>query len=313
MNGYIYKITNTINGMVYVGQTVSQVRSRFASHKRNAKNLSNNFKITLAIAKYKPENFTVETLAQVPREWLNAAEVSFIAACKSNDLLFGYNINAGGSGYAEWTSEKISKAMAGRIPWNKGKQGPPAWNKGLPWDETTKAKMAGPRGPITQQRREANAARNMSPDKVLARETKAANRLAERLAKKAVKSEAAVIARQKRLEEKPVLEPRQFLPGAIPWNKGVPASEEHKLKLSESHKGIIPSAESNAKRAASLRGQKRTEAQRKTMSESAIGRKNSDEHKQSCRDAIKALWADPVYRENMLQSRRDKAALRKAA
>ena len=31
--GYIYKITNTLNGKVYIGQTVKRLQKRFTQHK----------------------------------------------------------------------------------------------------------------------------------------------------------------------------------------------------------------------------------------------------------------------------------------
>lgn len=103
------------------------------------------------------------------------------------------------------------------------------------------------------------------------------------------------------------------LMGNTAWNKGVAATEEHKRKLSEAHIGIIQSVETVAKRAKSLTGQKRTPEQKERMSLAKVGKKNSESHKLAQSEVQKALWADPVYRENMLLSRRVKAALRKAA
>lgn len=34
--GYIYKITNTLNNKIYIGQTVKTVQKRFTQHKNNA-------------------------------------------------------------------------------------------------------------------------------------------------------------------------------------------------------------------------------------------------------------------------------------
>lgn len=131
LNGFIYKITNSVNGKVYIGQTVSKVSTRWSAHKRNARKSLNNFYITRAIQKYGEGTFVIETLAEVASEWLDALEVAFIFACKAQDCAFGYNLNVGGSGYTEWKAEQIRTAMIGRTPWNKGITGQIPWNKDI--------------------------------------------------------------------------------------------------------------------------------------------------------------------------------------
>jgi len=34
--GYIYKITNILNGKIYIGQTVKTIEKRFNQHKNNS-------------------------------------------------------------------------------------------------------------------------------------------------------------------------------------------------------------------------------------------------------------------------------------
>ena len=36
INGFIYKITNTINNKVYIGKTLSSIEKRFAEHKEDS-------------------------------------------------------------------------------------------------------------------------------------------------------------------------------------------------------------------------------------------------------------------------------------
>ena len=57
----IYKITNNINGKVYIGQSVHPDR-RWIEHKSKSKNKADNYPIHLAINKYGSENFTFEIL-----------------------------------------------------------------------------------------------------------------------------------------------------------------------------------------------------------------------------------------------------------
>jgi predicted GIY-YIG superfamily endonuclease len=47
----IYKITNTINGKVYIGQTIQPLDKRWSQHKRSAR-MKEPYSIHRAIAKY---------------------------------------------------------------------------------------------------------------------------------------------------------------------------------------------------------------------------------------------------------------------
>ena len=112
----IYLITNNINGKQYIGQSID-IDTRWRQH-CNAKD---NFAIHNAIKKYGKENFSFEVLLECPVDMLNVWERDMIALydCISPN---GYNLTEGGEGYkcSEETKIKISAAMKGRIPWNKG-------------------------------------------------------------------------------------------------------------------------------------------------------------------------------------------------
>ena len=66
--GYIYLITNKINKKQYVGQTGISIEERWRKHIDNSKNCPNKQIITMAIAKYGQENFSIEELAKCPLE-----------------------------------------------------------------------------------------------------------------------------------------------------------------------------------------------------------------------------------------------------
>lgn len=56
-NGIIYKITNTINGKCYIGQTTSNINKRWSQHIYNAKTQSQKCRfLENAIKKYGKEN-----------------------------------------------------------------------------------------------------------------------------------------------------------------------------------------------------------------------------------------------------------------
>lgn len=94
--GTIYKIQNKLNGKIYIGQTIMDVRDRWYRHcEINRGNPAEcNMPIKKAILKYRKENFDFSIIEQVPRDLLNEREKYWIAFYKSNEL--GYNILSGG-------------------------------------------------------------------------------------------------------------------------------------------------------------------------------------------------------------------------
>lgn len=93
---YIYKITNKINGKIYIGQTVGTVQNRFNEHCRSSKCST---PIDKAIKKYGKYNFSVEILEETDNiDTLNELEIKYIAEYNSTDMSIGYNLCKGGMG-----------------------------------------------------------------------------------------------------------------------------------------------------------------------------------------------------------------------
>ena len=117
--GSIYKITNTVNGKAYIGQTrhdaeKTRIRDHFNGHgNRILKN---------SVKKYGRDAFTVEILHDgIIPELLDILEIEAIA--KHNTVRpAGYNLTTGGGAGtpSEETRRKLSEAGKGRIPYNKG-------------------------------------------------------------------------------------------------------------------------------------------------------------------------------------------------
>jgi group I intron endonuclease len=108
----IYKITNLINGKVYIGKTLQTAASkRWAQHKDLANRGSNHI-IHRAIKKYGVTNFTFEVIFSclVPAE-LPELEKHFIAekdCCILDGPHKGYNMTRGGEGFTTETARKYA-------------------------------------------------------------------------------------------------------------------------------------------------------------------------------------------------------------
>lgn len=95
MKGKIYKIQNTINSKVYIGQTTQTLKKRFSGHCCYSKtDRSVNMYIKRAIHKYGRENFSIELLEECPIEQMSEREKFWISYYDSYNS--GYNLTLGG-------------------------------------------------------------------------------------------------------------------------------------------------------------------------------------------------------------------------
>lgn len=99
MKGIIYKITNKVNNMSYIGQTRYTVEFRWNQHQHK----QDNCYFHNAIKKYGADNFTVEVLEECDLELLNEREIYYIA--KYNTFEKGYNLTIGGDGKRKITTD----------------------------------------------------------------------------------------------------------------------------------------------------------------------------------------------------------------
>lgn len=121
MKFFIYKITNLINGKIYIGKT-KDVKVRWNSHKTAAKrkNKDNYSYIHRAINKYGAENFSIEVIAEYDLEAdALEAEVHFIKTYNSMDRTIGYNRTEGGDGasglkFTDEQKQNLSNAKKGK-------------------------------------------------------------------------------------------------------------------------------------------------------------------------------------------------------
>ena len=90
----IYKVTNNINGKVYIGQTRRKLLDRKRRHLRDAKNGSN-VQFHCALRKYGEDNFSWEVICFAKdKDTLNELENYYIS--KYDSINSGYNMVDGG-------------------------------------------------------------------------------------------------------------------------------------------------------------------------------------------------------------------------
>lgn len=97
--GYIYKITNKINGKCYIGQTSKFYKKRWNEHKNTAFNkskISYNYPLYKAFRKYGVSNFEFKVIEKCEIQNLNKREMYWISYFDSYNK--GYNQNLGGEG-----------------------------------------------------------------------------------------------------------------------------------------------------------------------------------------------------------------------
>lgn len=95
MNGFIYKISNTINDKVYIGQTSGSVEDRFKEH-LNMSYYNDSAPLYRAIKRHGRENFYIEIVEECLIDNLNEREVYWIKFFEGYSR--GYNASLGGSG-----------------------------------------------------------------------------------------------------------------------------------------------------------------------------------------------------------------------
>lgn len=142
----LYKVTNLINGKVYIGKTVGTLDKRINKHYNYANRGSKTY-FHLALIKYGFENFKWVILGHYDsNEELCDAEQGMIKYYRQKLKVKLYNMTDGGEGLSGLilseesrcklseakkkyyhdnpeARKKISENQIGRIPWNKNKKG----------------------------------------------------------------------------------------------------------------------------------------------------------------------------------------------
>lgn len=120
---FIYKTTNLVNNMIYVGMHLQHNTSAFDGYLGSGK------WIKRAIKKYGRKNFIRETIEFCTLDNKSEREIFWIKELKSTNPLIGYNLTVGGMGgdfssgrhATEEQKRKQSEAQSGEKHWNYGK------------------------------------------------------------------------------------------------------------------------------------------------------------------------------------------------
>ncbi len=112
----IYKITNKINGKMYIGITTKPVGLRISSYKSATKSEKRTkHRVVMAMKKYGFENFVFEAIdVATSKEELKQKEIHYIALFNSTNVNIGYNVSYGGFLPHEESLKKTSAKLKGR-------------------------------------------------------------------------------------------------------------------------------------------------------------------------------------------------------
>lgn len=114
----IYKITNTVNNKVYIGQTTRSLEERIEDYRKDTRYRPNSRPIIRAMAKYGFSKFSFSILEDniQTKEEMDQKERMYIQQFHSLTNENGYNIELGGNSvgkHSEQTKQKISQAQLG--------------------------------------------------------------------------------------------------------------------------------------------------------------------------------------------------------
>lgn len=104
---FIYKITDTTNGMCYVGYTKFKLQTRFAQHVQSSRRFDKSSLLHKAMCKRGPEYFTIEILEEhTDVLYLHQERESYWICTENTIYPNGYNLQPGGEGNKSSTKKR---------------------------------------------------------------------------------------------------------------------------------------------------------------------------------------------------------------
>lgn len=269
----IYKIINTVNGKIYIGQTIRTLEERKKQHFRDAFINISSCAIHRAMRKYGKDKFIFETLYLcLSKKDMDRKEKEMIS--KLNSVRpNGYNLTAGGEGLYGYKHTDAAKAKVSKA--NKGRK--------MSADEIEARKKTHPHRKLTEEEKQRLISYSLGR-KMTEEQKKKMSRLGKKHSEETkAKMKEARKGRKPCLGKTLSLETRQKISEA---NKGKQTflGKKHTLetraKMSMSQKGNKNSL-----------GYKHSEETKRKMSASHKGKKFTEEHKANMRAAQLARMA----------------------
>lgn len=109
--GFIYKITNQLNDKAYIGLTTKTIEERWQDHLNSINRLKENRPLYYALAKYGPQNFSIEKIEEIDNNHLGEREIYWIDFFDTYNN--GYNATRGGDGV--WTRKIEQYTLSGEL------------------------------------------------------------------------------------------------------------------------------------------------------------------------------------------------------
>lgn len=252
--GYIYKITNLIDGRIYVGKRQSPTFDPYY--------WGSGTHITRAIKKYGKENFDREII-----EWcysleeIVSREIYWIAELDTQNPDIGYNLSSGGLGSAgcTWSEESKDKLRQYKGPRS------PNWGRHLTEEHKKHLSEAHSGKTLSEEHKQKISKSNTG--RLCSQETR------EKISK-ALTGVSKNVGADNPFYGKHWTEEQKAANGAA--IKAALSDSEVRKKMSESHKGKQLPREQVEKTRAANTGKKRTPEQRQKMSDIRKGKHKSD-------------------------------------
>ena len=138
----VYKITNKVNGIIYIGAT-NNLRRRLNEHKNHSQTKPNGSEFYKAINKYGWDNFSVEIIEICENEEIMfVQEQYYIELFDARNPLIGYNLAKGGKGGQTHDVSGELNPQYGKKKTEKQKRQVSEQFKNVPKTEEHKAKIS---------------------------------------------------------------------------------------------------------------------------------------------------------------------------
>lgn len=110
MTGFIYKITNNVNGKCYIGKTLGSIEKRWQEHQHDSQTRKKEIRpLYRAFNKYGIKNFSIEQIEECDEDILSEREIYWIKYY--NSYHYGYNATMGGDGKQFFDHDKILEEL----------------------------------------------------------------------------------------------------------------------------------------------------------------------------------------------------------